>query len=100
MKRLLSWIAIVLGVAIEIVLVIDLATHRAPWNVLGVVAAVGLALAAFIFWVMVLADCLMNETREGNERLVWALVIVFTSVVGAGLYYGLRRPKRVAELTA
>jgi hypothetical protein len=39
----------------------------------------------------------MNETKEGNERLVWTLVIIFTLVVGAGLYYFLRRPKRIAE---
>ncbi|HHE41962.1 MAG TPA: hypothetical protein ENL12_04900 [Dehalococcoidia bacterium] len=47
---------------------------------------------------MVLADCLLNEKGEGNERVVWTLVIIFTLVIGAALYYFLRRPRRMAEV--
>lgn len=53
---------------------------------------------SFIFWVWTLADCLRNETDEGNTRLIWIIVIVFTYIVGAFLYYFSRQPKRVKEL--
>ncbi|WP_235272774.1 PLD nuclease N-terminal domain-containing protein [Methanosarcina mazei] len=46
---------------------------------------------SFIFWVWTLADCLRKETDEGNTRLIWVIVIVFTYIVGALLYYLIRR---------
>jgi len=52
--------------------------------------------AASLFWIVVLVDCLRNEPF-GNEKLVWALVIVLTSFVGAALYLLLRRPKRIQQ---
>ena len=56
---------------------------------------VSLTVAA-IFWIVVLVDCLRNEPF-GNEKLVWAVVIVLTSFVGAVLYLVLRRPKRISQ---
>ncbi len=50
-----------------------------------------------MFWVLVLVDCLRNEPSEGNERLIWALVMVLTTFVGAVLYLILRRPKRIRQ---
>lgn len=52
---------------------------------------------AGIFWVFVLVDCLRNEPSEGNEKLIWVLVIVLTNLVGAVLYSILRRPKRIEK---
>ena len=97
MKRALSVVALVVGVSVVCVLGVAVVAHWTPWNALIALAAGGLAVSGGIFWVMLLADCLMNETREGNERLVWTLVMIFTLVVGAGLYYFLRRPRRLAE---
>ena len=45
-----------------------------------------------------LIDCLTKESSKGNDKIIWALVIVFTSWVGAVLYYFIRRPQRKAEL--
>jgi len=97
MRMVFSILALIVGLSLVGVLTGAVVLQREPWNVLLVLAGSGLALAGFIFWVMVLADCLMNETREGNERIVWTLVIIFTLVVGAALYYFLRRPRRLAE---
>jgi len=52
---------------------------------------------AGIFWVFVLVDCLRNEPSEGNEKVIWVLVILLTSFVGALLYLVLRRPKRIEK---
>ncbi|MFW6056502.1 MAG: PLDc N-terminal domain-containing protein [Chloroflexota bacterium] len=98
MRKVLSVIALLVGAALTVVLVVALVADMPPWNWLLGIAAGGLWLAAFAFWVMVLADCLLNEKGEGNERIVWTIVIIFTLIVGAALYYFLRRPRRVAEV--
>lgn len=53
--------------------------------------------ATFIFWIWTLIDCLKKETDERNTRLIWTLVIIMTYVIGAFLYYVIRRPKRVPQ---
>ncbi|RMG23647.1 MAG: PLDc_N domain-containing protein [Armatimonadetes bacterium] len=50
-----------------------------------------------ILWTFALVDCLRNEPSEGNEKLVWVVVILLTTIFGAVLYLLLRRPKRVAQ---
>lgn len=55
-------------------------------------------LVSLVLWVWMLADCLKKETDEGNTRLIWVIVIVFTYIIGAFLYYLIRRPKRIQEL--
>lgn len=97
MRKVFSILSLVVGLSLVAILSFAVVVEREPWNALLIVAGSGVGLAAFVFWVMVLADCLMNETREGNERIVWTLVIIFTLVIGAGLYYFLRRPRRLAE---
>ena len=98
MRRGLSWLAIAVGSWLEVMQGLGVAPYEVPENTLAITAVVGIGVAGFIFWATVLADCLINERRMSNERRVWARVIVFTSVVGAGLYCVLRRPKRLAEL--
>ncbi len=51
----------------------------------------------FIFWIWMLIDCLINEPSEGNDKIVWVLVIVFTHWIGALIYLFLQRPKRKAK---
>jgi len=97
MRKMLSVVALVTGSALVAILVGAVVGTFAPWRALMIAAGAGVAVAGFVFWVVVLADCLLNETREGNERIVWTLVVIFTLVVGAALYYFLRRPRRVAE---
>lgn len=59
-----------------------------------IATVIPLGIALLAFWVWMLVDCLRREPREGNDRLVWTLVIVFTKVLGAALYYFMRyRPR-------
>ena len=53
------------------------------------------AVASFGFWIWMLIDCITKESSEGNDKLIWILVIVFTNFVGAPLYYFVRRPERI-----
>lgn len=56
---------------------------------------VGLAMLAV--WVWVLVDCATKEPSEGNDKIVWILVIVLTGILGAIIYVFARRPKRIAD---
>ena len=47
-----------------------------------------------VFWIWMLVDCLSKESSEGNDKIVWALVIFFGNVFGALLYFFIRRPQR------
>jgi len=70
-----------------------------PLNLFIVFLGFGLMyLVSLALWIWTLADCLKKETDEGNTRLIWVIVIVFTYIIGAFLYYLIRRPKRIQEL--
>jgi len=52
------------------------------------------ALIGFLFWLWMLVDCATKESDEGNTKIVWILIIVFTHIIGAVVYYFVRRPQR------
>ncbi|MBW2967326.1 PLDc N-terminal domain-containing protein [Candidatus Woesearchaeota archaeon] len=44
--------------------------------------------AGVIFWLWMFIDCLVREDyRHPNDKIVWVIVLLFTSVIGAVLYY-------------
>jgi len=57
-----------------------------------------LPILAGIFWIWMLVDCATRESSEGNDKIVWVIIIIFTSLIGALIYFFARRPKRKAEL--
>ncbi len=99
MLSALSILLIVVGALFVAILVGALVMQQPPWTGLLIVLASGAVLAAVIFWIGVLADCLLNEPNDGMGKLVWALAIILTFVIGAGIYYFGRRPRRIAEAT-
>lgn len=56
---------------------------------------IGVAVLATVFWVWMLIDCATKEPSEGNDKVVWLLVILLTHIVGALIYYFVRRPQRM-----
>lgn len=54
-------------------------------------------IAAGIFWIWMIVDCATNEPSEGNNKIVWILIILFANWIGAIIYYLARRPKRIEE---
>lgn len=51
-----------------------------------------IAIAVFIFWVMMLVDAIKHASEK--TKLVWVVVIVFTHIIGALIYYFVeKRPK-------
>jgi ATP-dependent Zn protease len=57
-----------------------------------------ISIASTILWIWALVDCAINETDEGNNKLVWVLIIVFANAIGALLYLLIRRPERIRQL--
>jgi len=62
----------------------------------GLPCGCGLAALAFsVFWIWALVDCAMKEPSQGNDKVIWILVILFTHFIGALLYVLIRRPERI-----
>lgn len=55
-----------------------------------------LVLAGSLFWLWMLVDCARYE-KEGSTKVAWMLIILFVNVLGAPLYYFLRRAPRARK---
>ncbi len=56
------------------------------WLMAGVIGFLG-----FTFWVVMLFDCMNNDSFKDNEKPLWLIIIIFGNVVGALVYYLLRK---------
>ena len=63
----------------------------------GLLLSIVLVLGTTALWIWMIVDCATNEAPEGNEKLVWILVIVMTGFIGALIYLLARRPKRIRQ---
>ncbi|MFN0020444.1 MAG: PLDc N-terminal domain-containing protein [Pirellulaceae bacterium] len=60
-------------------------------GMLLVMAVIGFALLAF--WIWALIDAIKNPRLTDNERLIWIIVILLTSWLGALIYIIVGRKK-------
>jgi hypothetical protein len=56
-----------------------------------------LAIVASIFWLWMLIDAIMNE--HGTDKILWFLVIFFLHLLGALIYFIVRRNHRTPRVT-
>ena len=49
-----------------------------------------------ILWIWMLVECATKEPSEGNDKIIWILVILLAGWIGALIYFLARRPKRRA----
>jgi Kef-type K+ transport system membrane component KefB len=61
-------------------------------------ALAALVLAGIVFWILMIIECATKEPSNGNDKLIWILIIIFTHWIGALIYYFVRRPQRIAQL--
>ena len=54
-------------------------------------------IAGTILWIWMLVDCATKEPSEGNDKLIWILIIVLGHWIGALIYLLVRRPKRIQQ---
>lgn len=47
------------------------------------------------FWMYALIDCLKNEFRGPNQKLIWVLLILFAPIMGTFLYLSMSQCSKV-----
>ena len=53
------------------------------------------AIGISVFWVMMLVDCLTRKDYQNpDDKLLWAIVILLTHVLGAIIYYFMIKRKK------
>jgi len=57
-----------------------------------------IAVGGLYLWIWTLIDCIKNEPSEGNDKVVWVVVIAVMNWLGALIYLIVRRPQRQATL--
>jgi uncharacterized membrane protein len=57
----------------------------------------GVGLLAFAFWIWTLVDCITKEPSESTDKIMWVLIIVLLSWLGALIYLLVRRPQRIKQ---
>ena len=50
-------------------------------------------LLGFVFWVSMLVSAITRTPRENNLHIAWILVILFTNLLGAVLYFLIQIPR-------
>jgi hypothetical protein len=46
------------------------------------------------FWVYALFDCVRNDFRGPNQKLIWLILILFAPIIGTFLYLSMNRSTR------
>ncbi len=57
----------------------------------------GIALLLTVFWIWTIIDVVTNEPSEGNDKVVWLLVVILVHWIGSAIYYFVRRPERIRK---
>ena len=60
----------------------------------------GFMIFGMFFWVWMIIDCATNQELEGNDKIVWVLVVVLTNWIGALIYFFAGRPKKSTITTS
>jgi len=98
LRRKQDWLAtgmavvsIIVGASWLISILFALSTRTDPLPLLGTVVLTGVGVAAFSFWAIMLAECMAREEANSVEKLTWAVVILGANLVGALIYFFIRR---------
>jgi len=59
------------------------------WPAFAFFGLIGMLIGAllFVLWVWMIVDCAKRNFRDGNEKIMWLVIIVLGSWVGAIVYY-------------
>lgn len=68
-----------------------LAGHFGGWEIV----ILAIIVSTLAFWIWMIVDCVTSE-KEANSRTPWLLVVVLAGIIGALLYYFIRKLPREA----
>jgi hypothetical protein len=66
-----------------------------PFVFLFWLGAIAIGLLLMIFWVWMIVEVATKEPSQGNDKIVWLLVVIFIHWIGALIYFLARRPERI-----
>ena len=52
-----------------------------------ILLAVAFGVLIFVFWILMLIDCLKRDFKKDVEKIVCVIVIIFLHIIGALIYY-------------
>jgi hypothetical protein len=55
---------------------------------------IGLSVFFFIFWILMIIDCVKRKFKEENDKIIWVIVIIFAGIIGAAIYYFVVKNKK------
>jgi len=53
-----------------------------------------IGVVGLIFWIMMLVDCLQRKFENSTEKIIWVVVIIALSLLGAILYWAMVKNKK------
>ncbi|GCE05304.1 PLD nuclease N-terminal domain-containing protein [Dictyobacter aurantiacus] len=70
----------------------------AMFIILAIYCSIGIVvLLGSVFWIWMIIDCIKYERPDSNDKIIWVLVILFTHLVGAIIYFFMRRQPRIRQ---
>jgi len=69
-------------------------------KILWVMLLAPFALAVMVFWIWMLVHAITNPGLRDVEKLIWVLVILFTHLLGALIYFVVGRPRQSHPVTS
>ena len=61
---------------------------------LGLIISVFLALSVCFLWIIALVDILRSDF-QGNDKVVWVIVVIFFPLLGSILYFIIGRSRKI-----
>ena len=56
-----------------------------------------LGLLVTVLWIMMIIEVVQKEPSEGNDKIIWLLVVILLHWLGALIYFLVRRPERIRK---
>jgi len=56
--------------------------------------AIPILLLITIFWIWMLIDCAKKDFIGSNDKVIWILILIFTGIIGAIIYYFIIKRKK------
>lgn len=58
-----------------------------------IISIIAIAIAAFVFWLLMLIDCVKRDFKGENDKVVWVLLMIFLHILASILYYFIIKAK-------